>query len=118
MSILLVNHISDNTHIDFLGRHVQKFVPSSTDGEGCEEGCLLGHNGCLPFYSKVLVYVCGTATVVGALAMLALMPSKIGRRYWKEEERKDIPTVTLTKFSALECSSATGAPSSAPTQVR
>ena len=78
----------------------------------------MGHNGCLPFYSKVLVYVCGTATVVGALAMLALMPSKIGRRYWKEgEEREDIPTVTLTKFSALECVTK-GAPSSEPAQVQ
>ena len=35
------------------------------------------------FYTQVLFYVCGGASLMGALAMLSLVPAKIGRRFWK-----------------------------------
>ena len=48
---------------------------------------------CLPFYTKVLVYVCGGATLIGILAMLSLSPIKIGRRYWRPEARNNTENI-------------------------
>ena len=57
---------------------VQSLVP------GFPEEC--NHcDGCSPFYSKVLFYVCGGAALFGALAMLSLVPFTVGRRSAKKE---------------------------------
>ena len=51
------------------------------------------------FYTQVLFYVCGGATLMGALAMLSLAPVKIGGRFWKsknlrnKEESVEIPAI-------------------------
>ena len=41
--------------------------------------------GCSPFYSQVLFYVCGGATLLGALSMFSLVPFTIGHRLGKED---------------------------------
>ena len=56
---------------------VQSLVP------GFPEQC--NHcDGCSPFCSQVLFYVCGGAAVIGALSMLSLVPFTIGRRFTKK----------------------------------
>ena len=60
------------------------------------------------FYTQVLFYVCGGASLMGALAMLSLAPVKIGRRFWKskslsdKEERVEIPAIHITSESVTE----------------
>ena len=57
---------------------VQSLVP------GFPEEC--NHcDGCSPFYSQVLFYVCGGAALLGTLSMLSLVPFTIGRRFAKKE---------------------------------
>ena len=60
------------------------------------------------FYTQVLFYVCGGASLMGALAMLSLAPVKIGHRFWKsknlsdKEERVEIPAIHVTSESVSE----------------
>ena len=60
------------------------------------------------FYTQVLFYVCGGASLMGALAMLSLAPVTIGRRFWKSKNLSDkedsveitairIPSVNVTE---------------------
>ena len=57
---------------------VQSLVP------GFPEEC--NHcDGCSPFYSQVLFYVCGGAALLGTLSMLSLVPFTIGHRFAKRE---------------------------------
>ena len=41
------------------------------------------------FYTQVLFYVCGGATLMGALAMLSLAPVTIGRRFLNSKNLSD-----------------------------
>ena len=59
------------------------------------------------FYTQVLFYVCGGASLMGALAMLSLAPVKIGRRFWKsnnlsdkEESVEIVPAIHINSASA------------------
>ena len=59
------------------------------------------------FYTQVLFYVCGGASLMGALAMLSLVPAKIGRRFWKsnnlsdkEESVEIVPAIHINSASA------------------
>ena len=90
---VLKNRQKKSSNIIF-NHPLQSLVSGASVVEDCE-GCLLGHEGCFPFYSKVLFFVCGSATLSGALAMLTLVPFEIGRRSFKKD-RKKIVTISLT----------------------
>ena len=57
---------------------VQSLVPSFP--EECNN-C----DGCSPFYSQVLFFVCGGAALLGILSMLSLVPFTVGQRFSKKE---------------------------------
>jgi len=52
------------------------------------------------FYEQVLFYVCGGASLVGAIAMLSLVPVKIGRRYRKNLSKEDF-TVEMQAINTI-----------------
>jgi len=75
---------------------VQSLVP------GFPEEC--NHcDGCSPFYSQVLFYVCGGAALLGILSMLSLVPFTIGRRFSKKEATSNAESFSLkAKLSAMQ----------------
>ena len=60
------------------------------------------------FYTQVLFYVCGGATLMGALAMLSLVRVNIGGRFWKsknlsnKDESVEIPAIHVNSESVTE----------------
>ena len=79
---------------------LQSQVSGASVVEDCE-GCLLGHEGCFPFYSKVLFFVCGSAALIGALTMFTLVPFEIGRRSFKKRGLPEHFTGEETKYGAM-----------------
>ena len=79
---------------------LQSQVSGASVVEDCE-GCLLGHEGCFPFYSKVLFFVCGSAALIGALSMFTLVPFEIGRRSFKKRGLPEHFTGEETKYGAM-----------------